>query len=118
MIDYTSLRNIDDLRNSGYVVRPVREEIRNNLIARIRAEEIVFPGIIGFEESVIPQLENAILAGQDFILLGERGQAKSRLIRGMIGLLDEFIPKIAAAKSTTTPIIHLPVLPQPGGRGW
>ena len=103
MIDYTSLRTIDGLRNSGYVVRPVREEIRNNLIARIRAEEIVFPGIIGFEESVIPQLENAILAGQDVILLGERGQAKSRLIRSMIGLLDEFIPKIAGCEINDNP---------------
>ena len=103
MTDYESLRTIDDLRNSGYVVRPVREEIRDNLIARIRAEEMVFPGIIGFEESVIPQLENAILAGQDVILLGERGQAKSRLIRGMVGLLDEFIPKIAGCEINDDP---------------
>ena len=73
MIDYSSLRTIGDLRNSGYVVKPVREEIRDNLIQRIRAEELVFPGIIGFEDSVIPQLENAILAGQDVILLGASG---------------------------------------------
>ena len=103
MIDYASLRTIDDLRNSGYEVRPVRQEIRNNLIERIRAEELVFPGIIGFEESVIPQLENAILAGQDVILLGERGQAKSRLIRGMVGLLDEFVPKIAGCEINDNP---------------
>jgi magnesium chelatase subunit I len=103
MIDYSSLRTIDDLRNSGYVVRPVREEIRSNLIDRIRAEELVFPGIIGFEESVIPQLENAILAGQDVILLGERGQAKSRLIRGLVGLLDEFIPMIAGCEINDDP---------------
>ncbi len=103
MTDYSALRTIDDLRNSGYEVRPVREEIRNNLISRIRSEEIVFPGIIGFEESVIPQLENAILAGQDVILLGERGQAKSRLIRGMVGLLDEYIPKIAGCEINDNP---------------
>ena len=77
-------QTIGQLRRSRYKVLPVREEMRNNLIAKIRAEEIVFPGIIGFEETVIPQLENAILAGQDVILLGERGQAKSRLIRAMV----------------------------------
>ena len=103
MIDYASLRTIDDLRNSGYVVRPVREEIRDNLINRIRSEEIVFPGIIGFEDSVIPQLENAILAGQDEILLGERGQAKSRLIRGLVNLLDEYIPVIAGCEINDDP---------------
>ena len=103
MTDYSALRTIGDLRESGYVVRTVREEIRANLIERIRAEEIVFPGIIGFEESVIPQLENAILAGQDIILLGERGQAKSRLIRGLVGLLDEYIPKIAGSEINDNP---------------
>ena len=103
MIDYSSIRTIDDLRSSGYEVLPVREEIRANLITRIRSEELVFPGIIGFEDSVIPQLENALLAGQDVILLGERGQAKSRLIRGLVGLLDEFIPKISGCEINDNP---------------
>jgi magnesium chelatase subunit I len=96
-------QTIAALRESGYDVIPVRQEIRKNLIAKIRAEEIVFPGIIGFEETVIPQLENAILAGQDVILLGERGQAKSRLIRGMVSLLDEVIPKIADCEINDNP---------------
>ena len=96
-------QTIGQLRRSRYKVLPVREEMRNNLIAKIRAEEIVFPGIIGFEDTVIPQLENAILAGQDIILLGERGQAKSRLIRSMVNLLDEFVPKIAGCEINDNP---------------
>jgi magnesium chelatase subunit I len=96
-------QTIGELRKSGYQIVPVREELRNNLIAKIRAEELIFPGIIGFDDTVIPQMENAILAGQDVILLGERGQAKSRLIRSMIGLLDEYIPKIAGCEINDSP---------------
>ncbi|PKB80207.1 MAG: magnesium chelatase [SAR202 cluster bacterium Io17-Chloro-G9] len=96
-------QTIGDLRKSKYVVLPVREELRKNLIAKIRAEEIVFPGIVGFEQTVIPQLENALLAGQDVILLGERGQAKSRLIRSMVNLLDEEIPKVAGCEINDDP---------------
>ena len=96
-------QTVGELRESGYQVVPVREEIRRNLIAKIRAEETVFPGIIGFEDTVIPQLENAILAGQDVILLGERGQAKSRLIRAMVSLLDEEVPKMAGCEINDSP---------------
>ena len=94
---------IGELRANGYEVLPVRHEIRKNLIAKIKAEEIVFPGIIGFEQTVIPQLENAIIAGQDVILLGERGQAKSRVIRALVSLLDEYIPKIANCEINDNP---------------
>ncbi len=94
---------IGQLRESNYQVLPIREELRNNLIAKIRAEEILFPGIIGFEETVIPQLENAILAGQDIILLGERGQAKSRLIRSLVSLLDAYVPIIAQCEINDNP---------------
>jgi magnesium chelatase subunit I len=96
-------QTIGALRNSKYEVLPVREELRKNLIAKIRAEEVVFPGIVGFENTVIPQLENAILAGQDIILLGERGQAKSRIIRSMTNLLDEETPKIAECEINDNP---------------
>ena len=96
-------QNLGELRQTGYQALPVREEMRKNLVAKIRAEEIVFPGIIGFENTVIPQLENAILAGQDVILLGERGQAKSRLIRAMVSLLDEWIPKTAGCEINCNP---------------
>ncbi len=94
---------IGQLRDSGYQSISVREEIRRNLIAKIRAEEPVFPGIIGFDQTVIPQLENAILAGQDIILLGERGQAKTRLIREMVNLLDEQLPVIAGSELNDDP---------------
>ena len=94
---------IGELRDSGYQSVSVREEMRRNLIAKIRAEEPVFPGIIGFDQTVIPQLENAILAGQDIILLGERGQAKTRLIREMVSLLDEQLPVIAGGELNDDP---------------
>ena len=94
---------LGELRDSGYQSVSVREEIRRNLIAKIRAEEPVFPGIIGFDQTVIPQLENAILAGQDIILLGERGQAKTRLIREMVNLLDEQLPVIAGSELNDDP---------------
>ena len=91
------------LREQGYQVIPVREEIRNNLISKIRSEEVVFPGIIGFEDTVIPQMENALLSGQDIILLGERGQAKSRLIRGLVNLLDDYVPVVAGCEINDNP---------------
>ena len=94
---------IGELRDSGYQSVSVREEMRRNLIAKIRAEAPVFPGIIGFDQTVIPQLENAILAGQDIILLGERGQAKTRLIREMVNLLDEQIPVISGSELNDDP---------------
>ncbi len=103
MVSAIESRTIAQLQNSGYQALPIREELRKNLIAKIRAEEIVFPGIIGFDETVIPQLENAILAGQDVILLGERGQAKSRIIRSLVNLLDEYIPIIAGCEINDNP---------------
>ena len=94
---------LGELRASGYQSVSVREEMRRNLIAKMRAEEPAFPGIIGFDETVIPQLENAILAGQDIILLGERGQAKTRLIRQMVYLLDEQVPIIEGSELNDDP---------------
>ena len=96
-------QNIGELRESGYEVLTVKQEIRKNLIARIKDNQELFPGIVGFGESVIPQLENAILAGQDIILLGERGQAKSRLIRNMVDLLDEAIPAMDGCELNCDP---------------
>ncbi len=88
-------RTVGELKAAGYKVRPVREEMRRNLIAKLRAGEALFPGVHGYDETVIPHIVNAILAGQDIIFLGERGQAKSRIIRSLTSLLDEETPVLA-----------------------
>src|SRR5215813_104786 len=82
------------LRASGYVTRPVREEMRQNLLGVLARGERLLPGIIGFDHTVIPELENALLSGHHIVLLGERGQAKSRVIRGLLRLLDPLVPAI------------------------
>ena len=95
---------LGELRDSGYKALTIREEIRNNLIAKIESGAELFPGIIGFDDSVIPQLENAVLAGQDIILLGERGQAKSRLIRHMASLLNAEVPVMSGCELNCDPL--------------
>ncbi len=80
------------LKSSGFKVLPVKAEIRKNLIEKLRSGEPLFPGIVGYDDTVLPQIQNAILGGQDLILLGERGQAKSRIIRSLVQLLDEWTP--------------------------
>ena len=94
---------LGELRESGYEVLPVREEMRSNLITHLRQGDDLFPGIVGFDDTVIPQLENAILSGQDVIMLGERGQAKSRIIRSLTSLLDEWTPVIDGAEIPENP---------------
>ena len=84
-----SAASIRELKASGWVSRPVKEEMRRNAVARIMAKQPLFDGVLGYEDTVMPQLENAILAGHDVIFLGERGQAKTRMIRSLTGLLDE-----------------------------
>ncbi len=96
-------RSIAELRKSRYKALTVKQEVRKNLIKKIKKGEPLFPGIVGFEDSVLPALENAILAGQDLILLGERGQAKSRLIRHIVSLLDAEIPVIAGCELNDNP---------------
>ena len=99
----TKPRTVRALRAAGYRIVPVKEEMRRNLIRKIREGEELFPGIVGYEESVIPQLENAILSGQDIIFLGERGQAKSRLIRSLVNLLDDEVPAVAGCEINDNP---------------
>ncbi|MGE0058425.1 MAG: magnesium chelatase [Dehalococcoidia bacterium] len=94
---------LGELRSSGYKVQTVKQEMRRNLIEKMRKGEDLFPGILGFEETVMPQLYNAILSGQDVIFLGERGQAKSRLIRSLVNLLDDEIPIIEGSEVNEDP---------------
>jgi magnesium chelatase subunit I len=96
-------RTVRELRDSGYAPRTTKQEMRRNLVSRIEAGQDHFPGIIGYEESVLPQLENAILSGQDVIFLGERGQAKSRLIRSLVTLLDDEIPAVSGCEINDSP---------------
>ncbi|WP_204042140.1 sigma 54-interacting transcriptional regulator [Acrocarpospora phusangensis] len=98
-----SLSTLRELRESGHVHRSVKAEIRENLLARLRAGETRFPGIVGFDESVLPHLERALIAGHDLVLLGERGQGKTRLIRTVVGLLDEWTPVVAGCEINDHP---------------
>jgi len=91
------------LRDSGHVHRSVKAELRENLLARLAAGEETFPGIVGFEDTVLPELERALLAGHDLVLLGERGQGKTRLIRSLVALLDEWTPVIAGSELNDHP---------------
>jgi magnesium chelatase subunit I len=91
-------RTLEQLRAAGWTSRPLREELRANLLARIRAGQPLFDGILGYDESVVPAVENALLCGHDLIFLGERGQAKTRMIRQLVGLLDEWMPIVAGSE--------------------
>ncbi len=99
----TKPATLGQLKESGYRPKPIRDELRDNLLQRIRAGESVFDGIVGFDDTVIPAVENAILAGHDIIFLGERGQAKSRIMRALIKLLDPEVPAIASCEINDDP---------------
>src|SRR5580765_6306512 len=91
-------------RQTGGCTRSVKQEIRDNLVTKLQAGEKLFPGIIGYDETVVPQLVNAILSRHNFILLGLRGQAKSRILRGLIDLLDEQIPVVPGCEIHDDPL--------------
>ncbi|MBG0562205.1 sigma 54-interacting transcriptional regulator [Actinoplanes aureus] len=91
-------RTLGELRATGHEFRTVKEELRDNLLHRLRSGEPRFPGIVGFDDTVLPEVERALLAGHDMVLLGERGQGKTRLIRALAGLLDEWTPFITSSE--------------------
>jgi magnesium chelatase subunit I len=98
-----SASTLGELKASGWVSRPVKQEVREHAIAKVAAGEPLFAGVQGYEETVMPQLENALLAGHDVVFLGERGQAKTRMIRTLTGLLDEWMPIIAGSEINDDP---------------
>jgi magnesium chelatase subunit I len=100
---------LGELRDSGATFRPVKAEIRANLLARLAAGEPSLPGIVGFEDTVVPEVERALIAGHDLVLLGERGQGKTRVIRTLVGLLDEWTPVLTGSELNEHPLAPISV---------
>ena len=103
-------KTLGELRAAGHRERSVKQEIRENLLTALADGEDVWPGIFGFEDTVLPQLERALIAGHDFVLLGERGQGKTRLLRSLANLLDEWTPVIAGSELGEHP--YSPITPE------
>ena len=104
MAKRSKAKTIDKLKASGYQPVSLREEMRRNLIAMIKKGKNIFPGIIGYDDTVIPEIENAVISGQDIIFLGERGQAKSRIMRSLVNLLDDEIPIVKGCEINDNPL--------------
>jgi len=103
-MDQPSAATLGTLRDHGYRSRSVKSEIRDNLVRLLREGAVTFPGIVGFDDTVLPQLEGALLAGHDLVLLGERGQGKTRLMRTLVTLLDEWSPAVAGCEISDDPL--------------
>jgi magnesium chelatase subunit I len=102
-VTFPAIATLGELRAAGTIHRSVKTEIRQNLITRLAAGEPTLPGIVGFDDTVVPEIERALLAGHDIVLLGERGQGKTRVIRTLQGLLDEWTPVIAGCEINDHP---------------
>jgi magnesium chelatase subunit I len=98
-----NISTLSELKHSAYQVMPVRNEMRNNLLERMRRKERIMPGIVGYDETVLPEIENGVLAGHHMVFLGERGQAKSRIIRSLAMFLDEFVPAVKGCEINDNP---------------
>lgn len=103
MKNYENINTVGELRNAGYTSRSIKDELRSNLILKLKNKEELFPGIIGYDKTVLPQIQTAILSKHDINLLGLRGQAKTRIARSMTSLLDEFIPIIKGSEINDDP---------------
>src|ERR1700710_3016704 len=103
-MDIKKITTVGQLKKSGYQPKSVKEEIRINLIKKLQSKESTFPGIIGYEDSVIPDTERALLSKHNILFLGLRGQAKTRMARQMIDLLDEWIPVVTGSEINDDPL--------------
>ncbi len=106
-LSYKHIKTLGDLRGSSYVVDSVKDELRRNLLDRLQNGREIFPGILGYDQSVLPQIQNAILSRHDLLLLGLRGQAKSRILRLIPLLLDEYVPVVAGSELNDNPYAPL-----------
>src|SRR6202451_515938 len=97
------IKTLGELKKAGYKRRTVKEEIRENLVRKLKNKETTFPGIVGYEDSVIPDTERALLSRHNILFLGLRGQAKTRMARQMIALLDEYVPYVAGSEINDDP---------------
>ena len=95
---------LGELKKSGYTPKSIKDEIRENLIIKIKAKENPFPGIMGYEDTVIPDTERALLSRHNILFLGLRGQAKTRMARQMVDLLDEYIPIVSGSEINDDPL--------------
>jgi magnesium chelatase subunit I len=103
-MDITRIKTLGELKKSGYKSRSIKEEIRENLISKIKTKKNTFPGIVGYEETVIPDTERALLSRHNILFLGLRGQAKTRMARQIVDLLDEYIPTVAGSEINDDPV--------------
>lgn len=103
-MDSNKISTLAQLKKAGYISKSIKDELRDNLIEKLKRKETVFEGIVGYENTVIPQLERAILARHSINLLGLRGQAKTRIARQMTNLLDEYVPYIAGTELNDDPL--------------
>src|SRR5262249_15629408 len=95
---------LGELKSSGYKIETVKEEMRRNLIAKLASGERLFPDILGYDDTVVPQIQNGILSRHDLLFLGLRGQAKTRMLRQLVQLLDDTIPIVAGSEINDNPL--------------
>ena len=98
------IKTLGELKASGYKFKTIKEELRENLIAKLRSKENIFEGIFGYEQTVIPELQRAILSRHNILFLGLRGQAKTKMARQMVNLLDEYIPVVSGSPLNDDPL--------------